>query len=385
MGSKRIVLFLDGTWNSPNDETRVFAAYKLAQNSETQKVKYFKGLGTQNFETFRGGVFGKGLGRNVKEAYSWLSNEYEKGDELFIFGFSRGAFTATSIAGMIMRWGLLRANAELTTDQIFKLYENWDQLRPIYELYGKDEENLSELEKRILIDSRRVNINFLGLWDSVASVGVPIGNFSRFSKNSLKFHNPRCGSLHRKVCHALAIDENRKPFRPVILHDFIPGDESDDETTSKRIETSSRIEQRWFCGSHGDVGGGDNLKVSNAPYAWIINEAVSAGLEVNGDLPIAGNEFKFETNDSFSKFLFGFYKSFRFGVRFRRAIGGRGVKKKHGLIEPINEVIDSSVFERWQSDSKYRPKHLKQILSKKDCDPDNHVGDFHFWQNGRPI
>ena len=98
-------MFFDGTWNTPEDKTRVFAGHDLTAQTAEQISFYQKGLGTKKFQSFQGGVFGKGLKKNVIEGYQWLSENYNDGDEVFVFGFSRGSFTATSVLGMNMRFG----------------------------------------------------------------------------------------------------------------------------------------------------------------------------------------------------------------------------------------------------------------------------------------
>ena len=227
MASKNIVMFLDGTWNDPEDQTRVWAAKNLVSethNGVKQEVYYDKGLGTQKFEKFQGGVFGKGLGKNVRQAYVWLSENYADGDNVYIFGFSRGSFTATSITGMIMRWGLIRQNSRISVEQVFDLYEKWDEHTPLYQLEFDEQDgrtDFSELEKQLLDTSRRIPIKMIGIWDSVATVGVPFGNFARFSKNALRFHNPRISTIYKNVFHALAIDEHRKTISPYPVSFFL--------------------------------------------------------------------------------------------------------------------------------------------------------------------
>ena len=171
MANKTIVLFLDGTWNTPESNTNVHRAKELVapfNGSREQLVYYDRGLGTQAFESFTGGVFGKGLRQNVIQGYDWLSNNYEDGDEVFVFGFSRGAFTATSITGMMMRWGLIRSGSGLTSAEIFNLYERWDKHTPIYELEHLSRtkpDALTNEQKEFLNKSRRIQIKMIGIWD----------------------------------------------------------------------------------------------------------------------------------------------------------------------------------------------------------------------------
>lgn len=278
-----------------------------------------------------------------------------------------------------MRWGLIRPDSHITSKEIFKLYETWDKRKPIYELEylnRTDPEAITEGERAFLTQSRRIPIKMIGIWDSVATVGVPIGNFSRFSRNALQFHNPRWSSTYEHFYHALAIDEHRKPFRSVILHHYINNGASEAETQERREKFQSRVEQRWFCGSHGDVGGGDNLPVVSAPFAWIMAKAASHGLALEHIPQATQLEHTHALGDSYKAFLKGLYRLVRFGKRYRREIGSPGRGVSGGWIEPIREVIDVSVFKRWQADTKYRPKNLIKALETRPCDPDSQDQDF---------
>lgn len=373
---KRLALFFDGTWNTPEDTTRVHAAHQLVSESINQKRAYFRGLGTDKGQAFTGGIFAKGLGENVREGYQWLADNYEDGDDVFIFGFSRGSFTATSVLGMIMRFGLLRPDTTLTTEEIFKHYEKWDKHPRLYKLRFEQKNGKTDFtadEQAFLNQSRRIKIKMLGIWDSVATIGFPVGNISRFSRNALKFHNPRPSSLYENVFHALAIDEHRKGFRPTLFHDYIHHTETPAQILDNRAKLEARIEQRWFCGAHGDVGGGDNIEVSNAPYGWILSKAQNLGLELNDAIPITTNLPSVPLNDSYKAFLKGLYPILRLGQRYQRKIGARPKRKKEDLIETINETIDKSVFERWKADSSYRPKNLKKFF-KDDSRINSQVG-----------
>ena len=362
---KRLALFFDGTWNTPKDITRVHAAHKLVKETPAQKTAYFKGLGTAKGQAFTGGIFARGLGKNVREGYQWLVENYEDGDEVFIFGFSRGSFTATSVLGMIMRFGLLRPGATLTTDDIFDRYEKWNEHPRLYSLRFEQKKGKTDFtpEDQALLDqSRRIKIKMLGIWDSVATIGFPVGNISRFSRKALKFHNPRASSLYENIYHALAVDEHRKGFRPTLFHDYIRHTESPEQILESRAKLETRVEQRWFCGAHGDIGGGDNVQVSNAPYGWILSHAENLGLELSGAIPVTLNLSAAPLNDSYKKFLKGIYPILRLGRRYQRKIGARPTHKKDDLIEPIHETIDKSVFERWRADPNYRPKNLRKFF-----------------------
>lgn len=387
MIKKKLALFFDGTWNTPISNTRVHAAHSITSDNAHQKTVYFKGLGTNDGQAFTGGVFAKGLGENVCAGYQWLVDNYNDGDKVFIFGFSRGSFTATSVCAMIMRFGLIRQNSPFTTNTIFDRFEKWSEHTTLFSLQFrknfKGETDFTPEEQALLDHSRRIDIEFIGLWDSVATIGFPIGNISGFSRNALKFHNPRPSVKHKNVYHALAIDEHRKGFKSILFHDYIDSDDTVEEVEDDRAELATRFEQRWFCGSHGDVGGGDNASLANAPYRWVMQKAVDLGLELSGPLPEPTPDLtRIKLNDSYRSFLKGIYKFLRFGRRHYRKIGARATQKREDRIETIHETIDASVFERWKQDTSYRPKNLSRLF-KSEIRIKSQIGDYTITQGDR--
>lgn len=360
--AKRIALFFDGTWNDPEDETRVNAGFKLTRDIPSVQVKkYFEGLGVEADQKFTGGVFAKGLGENVCEGYQYLSETYEDGDEVFVFGFSRGSFTATSVCAMIMRYGLIRNNGLLNVDDIFNRFKKWDS-STLTEMDFRKEQLFTAEEEKLRANSRRIKIKYIGLFDSVATIGVPIGNVSGWSRNALKFHNPRPSNLHLNVRHALGINENRKSFKCILFHDFISEEETEEQIIESRNKLASRFEQRWFCGVHSDIGGGDNKNLASGPYNWIMRKAKDLGLEFEGEIPERGDLAAIPINDNFAKFYKRLFNFTRIGFRFHRKIGAKAKFKSKNRIETIHETIDPSVFERFRKDPKYRPKNLMKFF-----------------------
>jgi uncharacterized protein (DUF2235 family) len=120
--SKRIALFLDGTWNTVDDNTNIYRMKSLCASDVDQVVYYSAGVGTQHGEKFTGGIFGYGLDAEVIQAYEWLVENYVEGDRVFLFGFSRGAFTARSLAGFISKCGLLRPGSPMSLTQLYARY-----------------------------------------------------------------------------------------------------------------------------------------------------------------------------------------------------------------------------------------------------------------------
>ncbi len=137
MTKKRLAIFLDGTWNTVKSSTNVSRLHDLVEQRDgavAQLSYYDSGVGTGRFQWLRGGALGFGLGANVVEAYRWLVDNYADGDEIYIFGFSRGAYTARSLAGLVAKNGLLREGATLDAATLYRRYQNSAELRPIFTL-----------------------------------------------------------------------------------------------------------------------------------------------------------------------------------------------------------------------------------------------------------
>jgi hypothetical protein len=230
-----------------------------------QQVLYLSGVGTAGYKTDRllGGAFGFGLFANVKTAYRWLALNYEPGDEIFVFGFSRGAYTARSIAGMIGRVGLLTGEA-LVDGKLGEACER-DQLRE----HPKAEWS-SSAEFRAKFCHDAVPIQFLGVFDTVGALGVP-GAVRR----GHQFHDVRLGEAVVTARQALAIDEPRMKFEPCLWETPVPSWEPE------------RIRQVWFEGAHSDVGGGYSNRecgLSDTALLWMAAEAQQHGLVLDLDL-----------------------------------------------------------------------------------------------------
>lgn len=162
---KRIALFLDGTWNNVNDNTNVWRLKSLCAKSPEQMVYYSAGVGTQLGEHLSGGMFGIGINEEVINAYEWLVEHYEADAQLFIFGFSRGAFTARSLAGFISKCGLLKPGSPVSMKQLYERYRKGtaQSVRAL----GKVAESELPLEDRwIKKYSRAIPIWFQGVWDT---------------------------------------------------------------------------------------------------------------------------------------------------------------------------------------------------------------------------
>jgi uncharacterized protein (DUF2235 family) len=270
---KRLVLCCDGTWNTagqeragrlcPTNVAKVALGVDLrGGDGVEQRVYYQQGVGTRPGERIRGGAFGMGLSRNVQEAYRFVVEHYEPGDELFLFGFSRGAYTARSTVGLIRNCGVLRR-------------EHAGRLAEAYALYRSRATGPHDLDAQLFQRSysHETRIRFLGVWDTVGSLGIPpVGlGLSRLANRHWEFHDTRLSSTVDAACQALAVDEQRRPFAPTLW---------DRDSVAGR----PGVEQVWFSGDHCDVGGGHaRSELADITLLWMVERARSCGLVFRDD------------------------------------------------------------------------------------------------------
>jgi len=273
--AKRLVVCCDGTWNRPDQLKHgvptATNVSKLALGVAREDAKgirqllfYQHGVGTQRFERIRGGALGFGLSRNVRDCYRFLVENYEPGDELYLFGFSRGAFTARSTAGLVRNAGILRPEHLARIDDAYRLYRaREDTRRP------------RGVEARIfrrMYSHPENDIKFVGVWDTVGSLGIPTGVLRLpFLTRRWSFHDTTLSSRVRFAYHALAIDELRKPFKPTLWEqkERVPG---------------QTLEQVWFAGVHSDVGGGyPEPDLADIALLWMMQRARGTGLAFDPD------------------------------------------------------------------------------------------------------
>jgi uncharacterized protein (DUF2235 family) len=275
---KRLIVCCDGTWNRADQETHgtlcptnvVKIAFRIAKRDGAipQIVYYDQGVGTGNrLDRVTGGAFGHGLEDNMHRAYRFLVANYEPGDELFLFGFSRGAFTARSTAGLIRKCGLLTKSESHRFPEAYALYRNRDA--------GADTPEAVRFRAQHSIE---VQVTCLGVWDTVGSLGIPghLGGtvIGRAINRNFEFHDVKISSKTvRAAYQALAIDEERGPFAPAIWwREHVP---------------DQVLQQAWFPGCHSDVGGGNTPWdeaardgcLSDVALEWMVGRAAQHGLE----------------------------------------------------------------------------------------------------------
>ncbi|MBO9685496.1 MAG: DUF2235 domain-containing protein [Mitsuaria chitosanitabida] len=294
---KNICLFIDGTWNekeaeSPTNVARLFDAVDDVDREGKPQIKlYVQGVGTAPLvdagnlseadyavllsrhlgedlpiddndflQGLMGGAFGRGTEARIKALYAFLCQHYETGDQVFLFGFSRGAFAVRSLAGFVDKVGMLLSNHLDKVDEAYALYERGtdpaqsaleDFLRPLRGIQGYDD--------------RPLPLHFLGVWDTVGSLGLP-SRITRLTANFTEFHHHDLPPQVMHARHALALHEIRPDFEVVPWH------------------PDPRLKQVWFPGAHSDVGGGyaegeDGLSV--VALRWMAQEAYDLGLRLS--------------------------------------------------------------------------------------------------------
>jgi uncharacterized protein (DUF2235 family) len=272
--AKRIVISCDGTWNSPDQEvdgvpcptnvTRIaLTVAPRDSNGKEQLVFYDKGVGTGAFDRLRGGAFGFGLSRKIQDCYRFLIQSYEPGDELFFFGFSRGAYTARSTVGLIRNCGLLKR-------------EHLDQFDAAYALYRRRDiaSHPAGVEAQLFRKSFSFEprVKFIGVWDTVGALGIPLDGPLRLLNYRWQFHDVQLSRMVENAFQALAIDERRRPFKPAVWEQH-------------EAATDQVLEQVWFAGVHSNVGGGyRDSGLSDIALLWLSGKAELCGLAFDRSL-----------------------------------------------------------------------------------------------------
>jgi uncharacterized protein (DUF2235 family) len=378
---KRLAVFLDGTWNDSADATNVSRLYDLVAPQDAagtgQFCHYDPGVGTAPFHRLLGGAFGEGLSRNVCDAYRFLVNNYEDRDEVYIFGFSRGAYTARSLGGLVAFCGLLRKHAPLTIEAITDRYQRRKgSAVPIAKLeFLRRSGGWLGAEDAWLLDcSRRIPIRMIGVWDTVGALGIPWTG-PLIGRKALYFHNPNLSTIYEHAFQALALDENRAAYHPTLWTLFAPEASGTPSPLPPAPESMRRVEQRWFIGAHANVGGGyRDDPLSFIPLAWMQGKAERLGLKFKATVTVPPDAWMAPPVDSYSRFLGGAYRTLTLGRRFWRSIGWERRKVKGGWSYPVNEVIDETVFERVQA-TDYRPKNLLDWAERTGSDLMKASGD----------
>lgn len=293
---KRLIICCDGTWQKlsncyPTNVVKIAQAIKpLADDGTPQIIFYEEGVGTGYYRIDKvfGGVLGWGIDKNIQDAYRFLCLNYDPGDEIYLYGFSRGAYTVRSLAGLINCCGLLKRNKIRQAPRAYELYRKLD-------IGCKDPEAVQFRKE----NGDRVPIKFLGCWDTVGSLGIPDQipwiPVDEWINDKYKFHNTSLSPIIQNAYHAMAIDERRKMF------DVAPMVRCTDNGQQNLVEM-------WFPGDHACVGGGSRKKsgLSDVALQWMIDQSKAYKLEFDESKVING--IKPDPTISFDNTLRGVYR-----------------------------------------------------------------------------
>lgn len=262
-GSVDHVVIFDGTLSMLREgcETNAGLTYKLLSDMAARgdvSLYYEAGVQWPHWTKTMDVVAGRGINRMIRRAYGALASRYRPGDRIFLFGYSRGAYAVRSLAGVIDRVGLLRR--EHSTERMIDAAYRHYQLTP---------ESPYAAEFAQAYCHAAVPIEMVGVWDTVKALGLRLPLLWRLTEPAHAFHNHALGPSVRHGFQALALDETREAFTPVLW-----------ETP---LGHEGRIEQVWFKGAHGDVGGQlagffDARPLSNIPLVWMLGKAEGLGL-----------------------------------------------------------------------------------------------------------
>jgi uncharacterized protein (DUF2235 family) len=383
---KRIAIFCDGTWNrhdavNPTNVVRLAQAVKhTADDGCKQQVFYVLGVGAgrgsnavaRTLDRFAGGAMGWGLIENIEDAYRALVFCYEPGDEIFIFGFSRGAYTARSLAGLLRSCGIPPRENVGRIGEAIKRYRSrakdtkpddpksfaWRRDFAPFTATSEAEWNWREKTRPGLCVN--LTIKYLGVWDTVGALGVP-GYWAAaplFNKRH-QFHDADLSRSVLSARHAVAIDERRKTFPPALwsakLDDMNRHAMGLDEDTTLHPDTRDNwaYRQEWFPGDHGSVGGGgDRQGLSSFSFDWIAEGARRADLcmdtSVLEEVQLGRNIREALTNHS--------------NVGLMTKLMRWSAKDRKGPTRVVD--VSQTTLDRVACDPTYLPKTLENVLPK---------------------
>jgi uncharacterized protein (DUF2235 family) len=328
-----LIVFCDGTWNTPDQmdgdlpaPTNVVKLRNaLLRDESKQKVYYHPGVGTDRglWNRVAGGGMGDGLDKNIKSSYNWLARNYDAkaNPKIWLFGFSRGAYTARSLGGMISRCGLLNAHTGGLSEA-----EIWAAIDGLFDNYRIEAAKAPKIKATGKLPLHGVKtgdpgkhsipIHFIGVWDTVGALGVPddlaLLNLIDDPANH-SFHDTDLSPIVKNARHAVAIDEKRQGFTPTLW---------------TNVEKDERVKQVWFPGVHGDVGGGyGRTALSDIALRWMMDEAKEKELLLAPDVE---NQLKPDPQGQLHDSVTGIFKSFKTRPRAVPLISEESIEK--GLI-----------------------------------------------------
>lgn len=297
---KHIVILCDGTWNVltapyPTHVAQLTELIQERMEEIPQVVRYLPGVGTgrgqktwlgKRVDQFLGGGLGIGLRRNIRDAYVALCKAYAPQDRVYVFGYSRGAYTARSLVGLIRSVGIVPAERiEAEADRVMDYYKSRSMdTHPRNPASYPDRQRFSPdiATSQDELDWRGgkgwlFELAYLGLWDTVGALGVPahLGVAAAIFNRRALFHDTALSSMVKRGRHAVSIDEDRLSFRPTLWANLPYLNEGPQGP-------NSRYEELWFAGDHSVMGGGGpDDRLSSYPFDWVLRGAIEEGLRLD--------------------------------------------------------------------------------------------------------
>ena len=310
--TRKLVVCCDGTWNTPRNETNVFRTYRFlrerlgapAEVSQKNGVTtcggragdgteillfYDRGIGTDWFSRMVGGAAGVGLSDNVRDAYHFLGQNFVPGSEIYVFGFSRGAYTARSLCGFIKAAGLLERpsvkdvwraylDCYVTGSGIIARPSGWSVDSARRWLVARAGDAVGRLGDDVASLPRHtgVKIRFIGVYDTVGALGVPLATAAKVNEPIVGFHDTTLGDIVENAVQAMAVDEKRGPYVPTLWT----------QAANAAALAGQSVLQVWFPGVHSDIGGGYGDKgIGNITWDFMMRQAAGRGLVIDPNQP----------------------------------------------------------------------------------------------------
>jgi uncharacterized protein (DUF2235 family) len=325
---KRIVVCADGTWQSPESDhpTHVMRLARgiapEGQGATKQVVFYDWGVGSDG-DRIRAGATGAGIDKNIMDCYRFIVHNYDRGDQLYLFGFSRGAYTVRSLAGMIRNCGLMRRAHAQRIPEAYELYRGRSKAS------APTETKAAAFRKAYAV-ADITPIEFVGVWDTVGALGIPAPFLGTLNSGRYLFHDTEPSKIIRHARHAVAIDENRQDFEPALW------------TPKPGLD----LKQVWFAGVHTDVGGGyEDRSLGDYAGLWLAQEAQACGL-------------------SFEKHFLKGLQPDCCGPQHNEYTGVYRIMRR-SVVREVEPLLHRSVRQRWDAlGSKYRSPALRALLER---------------------
>ncbi len=326
--AKNIVVFSDGTAQEggKGNNTNVYILFNMIEDRTPNQIAFYDhGLGT-GWRKITGSTFGAGISKNIQECYEFIFENYQADDQIYLFGFSRGAFTVRSLSGFINLFGILPKSRRELIKEAYKIYKK----KNIKKRKVKADRFLARHH------TMKCKIKFIGVWDTVGALGIPFKALNFLVPFKHKFHDATLCKNVEYGCHALSIDDERLTFHPTLWDE-------------RKIADGQTIEQVWFAGMHTDVGGGyPEQQLSDIALEWMRKKAEAQELRIykNHKVKVAPKANGFMNNSRS-----GIAKLYR---KKQRSLNGKIVKPK------VHQSVLDRVPDQFNNpNEKYNPWILK--------------------------